>query len=93
MITTEKVKRRNSLLRFGFGADVMKGMTVCDNCNSPESSSRMFCTRCGMRLPRANLYDFYRLQHRTCKNCGTVLSDFMDFCPKCGSNNNINEEV
>ncbi len=80
----EKIKRKNALLQFGFGADVMKTTTVCTNCNSMESVSKLFCSKCGTRLPRVNLYDYYRAQHRSCPDCGSVLSESMDYCPKCG---------
>lgn len=80
----EKIKRKNALLQFGFGTDVMKTTTVCTNCNSMESVSKLFCSKCGARLPRVNLYDYYRAQHRSCPDCGSVLSESMDYCPKCG---------
>jgi len=80
----DKVKRKNTLSEFGFGEDVMKGMTVCTSCNSLESNKKMFCSKCGTRLPRANLYDYYRASHRKCPKCKTLLSDSMRYCPKCG---------
>ena len=81
----EKVKRKNALLQFGFGVDVMKTTTVCTNCNSMEIASKPLCSRCGSKLPKANLYDYYRAQHRSCADCGSVLSKSMIYCPKCGS--------
>lgn len=84
MKLSDKLKRKNSLLHFGYGADVMKSTTVCINCNSLEESSRIFCSRCQTRLPLYNLYDFYRSQHKTCQKCGCVLSSSMTYCPKCG---------
>lgn len=80
----DKVKRKKSLAAFGFGEDVMKAMTVCTNCNSPEGNGKLFCSKCGTRLPRANLYDYYRASHRECSRCETLLSDSMCYCPKCG---------
>jgi len=84
MKMTDKVRRRNTLKQFGFGVDVMKSVTVCTNCNSPESAGRVFCSKCGNRLPRVSLYDFYKAQHRNCQRCGTVLAESMDYCPHCG---------
>lgn len=80
----ERIKRNNTLSECGFGADVMKGKTVCTECHSIESSRKMFCSKCGSKLPRENLYDYYRAQHRCCPDCGSVLSESMDYCPKCG---------
>ena len=84
MKMNEKIKRKNALLQFGFGTDVMKTTTVCTNCNSMESAGKLFCSKCGSKLPRENLYDYYRAQHRCCPDCGSVLSKSMDYCPKCG---------
>ena len=84
MKSDEKAKRKKTLFYFGFGADVMKNTTVCANCNSLESSRKIFCSKCGTRLPVSNLYDYYKAQHKKCKKCGTVLSDFMVYCPRCG---------
>ena len=80
----DNILRRKSLLQFGFGTDAMKATTVCTNCKSMESTSKLFCSKCGSKLPRANLYDYYRAQHRSCPDCGSVLSESMDYCPKCG---------
>ena len=80
----EKIKRKNVLLQFGFGADVMKTTTVCTNCKSMENVNSMFCSKCKSKLPAVNLYDYYRAQHRCCADCGSVLSESMDYCPKCG---------
>ena len=84
MKTIERIKRNNILSECGFGADVMKSKTVCTECHSIESSRKMFCSKCGSKLPRENLYDYYRAQHRCCPDCGSVLSESMDYCPKCG---------
>lgn len=80
----ERIKRKNSLLHFGFGADVMKSITVCTNCRSLESNGKMFCSKCGMRLPPVNLFDYYKTQHKRCPECESILADSMDYCPKCG---------
>lgn len=80
----EKIKRKNSLSQFGFGADVMKITTVCTKCNSMESTSKLFCSKCGKKLPKVTLYDYYRAQHRSCRDCGAILSESMEYCPKCG---------
>ena len=80
----EKIKRKNALFQFGFGADVMKTTTVCTKCNSMESVSNKLCSKCGSKLPRASLYDYYRAQHRSCPDCDSVLSESMAYCPKCG---------
>lgn len=84
MRISEKVRRKNTLLEFGFGVDVMKSKTVCTQCHSLEPSRKMFCSKCGTRLPRVNLYDYYRAQHKTCPDCGCVLANSMRYCPKCG---------
>ena len=84
MTNQDKRRRKDSLLQFGFGADAMKNATVCTSCNSLQSSNRIFCSGCGARLPRVNLYDYYKAQHRNCPSCGNVLSSAMDYCPSCG---------
>ena len=80
----EKIKRKNTLLQFGFGVEVMKTTTVCTNCKSMEVVSEVFCSKCGSKLPGENLYDYYRAQHRNCPDCGNVLADAMNYCPRCG---------
>ena len=80
----EKVRRKNTLLQFGFGVEVMKTTTVCTNCKSMGSVTDELCSKCGSKLPGATLYDYYRAQHSCCSKCGTVLSESMDYCTKCG---------
>ena len=84
METIADVQRRQDLLDFGFGTDVMKRTTVCPNCRSMENSGNSLCSKCGAALTGPTLYEYYRTQHKSCPDCGSVLSDFMDFCPKCG---------
>ena len=81
---TNKLQIALDLRPFGFGTDAMKTTTVCTNCNSMESSKNLFCSKCGERLPRANLYDYYRMQHSDCSHCKAVVSESMEYCPKCG---------
>lgn len=76
--------RKKSLFYFGFGVDIMKHSVVCRQCNSLEPSNRIFCSKCGSKLPKSNLYDLYKSYHISCKKCGTVLSDSMHYCPHCG---------
>ena len=76
--------RKNALYRFGFGTDAMKGLVVCENCNSLEVSGKLLCRRCGAKLPKTNLYALYRSRHRCCENCGGVLAKSMHYCPRCG---------
>ena len=80
----ERIKRKNDLLQFGFGVDLMKKLTVCTECRSMENSQKMSCSKCGSKLPAVNLYDYYKAQHRCCDDCGSVLADEMNYCPKCG---------
>ena len=80
----EKIKRKKTLLQFGFGADVMKTTTVCTNCKSMEKTDKPFCSKCGAKLPVANLYDYYNAQHKHCPDCGSIITDSMNYCPKCG---------
>ena len=87
----DNVRRRNALFHFGFGTDVMKNIKICEKCSHPESSMKTFCTKCGSRLPKNNLYDFYKAQHKNCQKCGTVLNDSMDYCPRCGAK--VNNDV
>ena len=83
-ILFERIKRKNTLFQFGFGVDLMKSSTVCTQCRSLENIRNMMCSKCGSKLPGANLYDYYRAQHRSCPECGSVLADAMNYCPKCG---------
>lgn len=76
--------RKNALSRFGFGTSAMKGLVVCENCNSLESSGRTYCSKCDSKLPKTSLYSLYKSQHTCCSNCGTVLSVNMYYCPHCG---------
>lgn len=85
MKTIDKILRKKTLFQFGFGIDAMKTATVCENCNSLEDSRREFCSKCGAKLPEANLYDYYRAQHDSCPHCQNVISKAMDFCTKCGT--------
>ena len=84
MKTIERIKRKNTLIQFGFGVDVMKNSTVCTECHSLEDSKKIFCSKCSTKLPGVNLYDYYRAQHRSCPDCGSVLANAMNYCPKCG---------
>ena len=84
MKVIERIKRKSTLLQFGFGVDLMKKSTVCTECRSLENSRRAVCSKCGSKLPKANLYDYYRSQHKSCPDCGNVLADEMNYCPKCG---------
>ena len=81
----ERIKRKNTFIQFGFGIDVMKNSTVCTECHSLENSKKIFCSKCKSKLPKANLYDYYRAQHQSCPDCGSVLSESMYYCPKCGT--------
>lgn len=80
----ENLRRKKDLLQFGFGTDVMKKTTVCTNCKSMESAGKQFCSKCGRKLPKENLYDYYKAQHESCIHCHAILSEVMDYCPKCG---------
>ena len=84
MMNVNGIIRKKSLIQFGFGTDVMKATTVCINCNSMESTDKLFCSECGARLPGLNLYDYYRAQHKSCRHCRAVISETMNYCPKCG---------
>ena len=76
--------RKNRMFRFGFGTDIMRKLVVCPNCASLENGARDRCSKCETKLPKTNLFEFYKSQHNTCTNCGTVLSSVMDYCPHCG---------
>lgn len=77
-----------TMKQYGFGYKVMKEIRVCKKCGKPTSAKMIrSCQNCGAFLPRKNLFDVYRRQHRSCKMCGTILSDAMKYCPKCGKYN------
>ncbi len=80
----QNVVRRDSLFYFGFGVDSMRNSVVCPDCNSLETSTKMFCRKCNARLPKTNLYDLYKSYHVCCRECGNVLSSAMEYCTHCG---------
>lgn len=54
----EPVKMQ-SMAEYGFGIEAMKNHKLCKSCGRIAPASRHFCSECGRRLPRENLFQIY----------------------------------
>ena len=92
MSNMSQMLRRENMIRYGFGPEVMKRTKVCIRCGQKGDADRQFCVGCGERLPDTTLYDFYRGIHSYCPICDTVVTQTTQFCPKCGTKIKKQEE-
>ena len=77
-------QRKEAMIHYGFGPDVMKQTKVCGHCGAGADAKQSFCKECGARLPNETLFDLYKKNHLFCTHCETVPPDSARFCPRCG---------
>lgn len=77
-------EHKATLIRFGFGPDVMKRWKVCNVCGATSPSTEEYCGSCGAVLPQETLFDLYKSKHFYCPACDTVVTNSARYCPACG---------
>lgn len=83
-LPANEAMRRENMLRYGFGPEVMKQIKVCEMCGEQNDAWKRKCRTCGAHLPRSTLFDRYREMHQSCPVCKTVIPDAAGYCPICG---------
>lgn len=79
-----EIVRRENMLRYGFGPEVMKQIKICGSCGTQNAAYERKCRECRTKLPRNTLFDLYREMHQSCPICKTVIPDHTGYCPVCG---------
>ncbi|MCD7893285.1 MAG: zinc ribbon domain-containing protein [Erysipelotrichaceae bacterium] len=59
----------------------IKGVVVCENCNTENPLGATYCSKCGKELPKSNIDTENMVQ---CSSCSKYNPKGMRFCTGCG---------